>query len=118
MPWNSTFTKPAKPMNRVGKVAKRRLALVEDLKERAASEGWLKKCEVGPILKEKGITFTRCFGPLTFAHSVKCSKRGKDPELDREVARCCWNHHAFYLDVLPPEQTAAIVRLAIQRRRR
>jgi hypothetical protein len=117
MPWNSTFTKPNKPLARVGKVARRRLALVEELKEQARAEGWIDRCEIGPILKERGITFVRCSGPKTFAHSVKCSKRGKDPVLDRETARSCQTHHYYALDLLAPEQTAEIVREAIKRRK-
>lgn len=114
--WNSTFTKTPKPMNRVGRVAKRRLALVAELKAQAAKENWLNRCEVRPILKERGITHSKCSGPLTFAHSVKCHKRGKDPVLDRECARACTAHHYFFTDLLPPEQTAEVIREAIRRR--
>lgn len=112
----SSFTKPRKPMNRIGPVAKRRLALVAELKQQAERENWHDRCEVGPILKERGLTFVRCGGPLTFAHSVKCSKRGKDPVLDRECARACQIHHYFTLDLLAPEKTADIVKTAIARR--
>lgn len=103
-------------MNRIGPVTKRRLALVAELKELAQAGGYLDRCEIGPILRNRGITFVRCQGPLTFAHSVKCSKRGKDAVLDREVARACTLHHYTYLDLLAPERTAEIVREAIARR--
>lgn len=116
--WNSTFKGPRKPLNRIGPVTKRRLALVAELTEQAREEGWLLVCEVAPVLRAKGITFVRCMGPLTFAHSVKCHKRGLDPDLDHETARSCELHHYEYLDKLKPEQTKEIVREAIERRKK
>lgn len=116
MTWNSTFNKPRKALNRIGPVTKRRLALVAELTEQATREGWLNICEVAPVLRAKGISFRNCGGAKTFAHSVKCHKRGKDAVLDREVARCCSQHHFYLLDLLPPEQTAEVVRAAIARR--
>lgn len=112
MTWSNPF-KPRKPMNRSGKVTRRRLALVAELTETAKSEGWYDRCEVAEVLRARGITFRRCSGMLTFAHSVKSSPRGLDHDLDREVARACWTHHAYCLDLLPPAQTAEIVRQAI-----
>lgn len=114
MRWNSTFTGSQRPLNRIGKVGKRRLALVAELTEQAREEGWLLVCEVAPVLRAKGISFARCSGPKTFAHSVKTAKRGKDPVLDREVCRSCTQHHFYVLDLLEPELTREIVTTAIR----
>lgn len=98
-----------KPMNRIGPVGRRRLAANKKRPE-------INHCEIGPILKQRGITFVRCLGDLTWAHSVKAHKRGRDPELEKEVARSCETHHYYVLDLLRPELTAEIVREAIRRR--
>src|SRR5690242_12655054 len=103
-----SFPKPVrrervkKPMNRIGKVGRRRLALVAELTEQATREGWINTCELTRVLRWNGVSFSSCSGPLTFCHSQKCSKRGRDPVLDREVARGCEGHHFFVLDLLPP----------------
>lgn len=103
--------KARKPMNKIGKVSKRRLAANKARKPLAEQIG---RCEVGPILKARGITFRNCLGDLTWAHSRK--HRGNDPVLEEEVARCCTLHHYYVLDLLPPAQTAEIVREAIRLR--
>ena len=108
--------KERRPMNQIGPVGKRRLALVAELKAIAAQEGWLDRCELAPVLRNWGISFARCSGPLTFCHSTKTSKRGKDPVLDREVCRGCTGHHYFSADLLAPEKTLAVVKEAIRRR--
>lgn len=105
-----------KPLRKIGPVSKHRLAIVAELKREAEQAGWLNVCEVGTVLRNRGITFVRCLGDLEFAHSVKCSPRGSDPVLDREVARSCELHHRTYLDTLKPALTAEIVREAIKRR--
>lgn len=120
MPWNSTFTKPNKPMRKVGKVGLRRLEANKQRKEQFAAI--LKVCEIAPILREKGITFTRCRGPMTWAHARKRHRRSKKavegtPEHEETIIRACENHHYFYLDVLPPDQTCELVMLAIRRRK-
>lgn len=111
-------SKLSKPMNKVGPVTKRRLATVRSLHREALEEGWLHTCEVGPILRERGLTDSTCLGPLTYAHSVKCSKRSGHPELEREVCRSCQYHHYYVLDVQEPEITKSIVLEAIRRRKR
>ena len=110
--------KQRKPMNmnRIGPVAKRRLALVAELTGQAVREGWFARCEVGTILVERGLTDQPCMGEKTFAHSMKAHKRGRDPVLDREVIRACTFHHYSVLDLLNPALTLEIVREAIRRR--
>jgi hypothetical protein len=105
--------KERRPMNKLGPVSKRRLA-ANKLRKPLAEE--INHCEIARILRWRGITFTRCSGPLTWAHSVKCSKRGKDPVLEQEVVRACTTHHYYFADLLKPELTAEIVRQAIELR--
>ena len=104
-------------MKRTGKKSKRNLKLVSELKRQATKEGWIDRCEIGPILMERGLTTQGCFGDLTMAHSVKYHKRLSNPVLDRETARSCEYHHFFCLDELKPALTKEIVRDAIARRR-
>lgn len=66
------------PLRRIGKIGKRRLAANKARKPLADNIG---HCEVGPILKARGITFRNCLGDLTWAHSKK--HRGNDPERRR-----------------------------------
>lgn len=107
--------KVKKGLNKLGPVGRRRL---EANKKRKPLADTINFCEIGPILRNRGISFVRCDNePLTWAHSVKCSKRGRDPILEDETARSCWRHHAFVLDLLKPELTAEIVREAIRRRK-
>jgi hypothetical protein len=110
--------KPRKNLRPIGKVGRERLNVVTELTEQAALEGWLNTCEVCPVLFEhKLIESPRCSGSLTFAHSQKSHKRGSDPKLNREVARCCQPRHYFVLDLLNPELTRQIVLEAISRRK-
>lgn len=103
----------------LGKVGRRRLAANKARK--ATHVEWLDHCEIGPILRNRGITFVRCMGPLEFCHARKGHHRIKKaeigtPEHEDTVARGCSLHHESYLDLLPPEQTCEIVLEAIRRR--
>ena len=84
--------------------------------KREAEENGHDYCELRAVLRDFGISDTRCFGDLENCHSVKSSPRGSDPVLDRETARGCQAHHQT-IDTDTHEVQARVVREAIRRRR-
>lgn len=110
----TTFKGPRKAMNRIGKVGRRRLRVSAELKREAEDNGH-DYCELRAVLRDSGISDTRCFGELENCHSVKCSPRGSDPVLDRETARGCEHHHRI-MDADTHAVQLATVRAAIARR--
>lgn len=107
-------------LRHIGKVGRRRLATVAELRKEAVRAGWIDICELRPILLERGLLDQfnlNCLGDLEFCHSEKTSPRGSDPVLDKEVCRGCTLHHHSILDLLRPAETAEIVREAIRRRK-
>jgi hypothetical protein len=112
----SSPLKRAGKLRHLGKRGRERLRLNSELHAQASLEGWHSVCEIAPILRERGIDDSACFGDLTFAHSMKAHKRGRDPVLDREVCRACTHHHFYQLDLLKPALTRELVLAAIARR--
>ena len=120
----TSFPKPVKrekqhrSMNKIGQVGRRRLEA--NKRRKAAQPPWLNVCEVAPVLRARGITFTRCFGDLEWAHARK--KRSKHaavgtPEHEGTVVRACQLHHYTYLDeLLKADEACSIVMEAIKRR--
>lgn len=111
--------KPRKPLNPLGKVGKRRLAA--NARRKAENPPWMNICEVAPILRQRGITFTRCYGDLEWAHARK--KRSKhaavgSPEHHDTVIRACQLHHRTYLDELMKADDACAVFMEAIRRRK
>lgn len=83
---------------------------------RKAIEGGWNFCEGAPVMRDLGIDYSPCLGPLENAHSVKSVHRGKDPVLDTETARICRWHHQGVLDLKSHAVQARVVREAIKRR--
>ena len=110
-----TLTRKSR-LKRVGKKGKERLKHGQVMNAQAKQEGWYGKCEVGPILIERGLTAEGCFGDWTKAHSVKTHRRFGRPDLEKECAGGCEFHHYLILDTLPPNTTCSVVREAIRRR--
>lgn len=110
--------KQRKKLNPLGKVGKRRLA--NNKARKAADLPWMNICEVAPVLRNWGITFTRCFGDLEWAHARK--KRSKHaavgtPEHEDTVIRACELHHRKYCDELLKADVACRVFMEAIRRR-
>lgn len=111
--------KPKRRINRIGPVGRRRLEANQ--RRKAENAPWMHICEVAPILRERSITFTRCYGDLEWAHARK--KRSKSaavgtPEHHDTVIRACEFHHRTYLDELLKADVACDVMMtAIARRK-
>jgi len=110
--------KVRKPLNQLGPVGKRRLAA--NKRRKLENPEWMNRCEIAPILRNRGITFTRCFGDLEWAHARK--KRSKNapvgsPEHEDTVIRACQLHHRTYCDELMKADDACSVFMEAIRRR-
>lgn len=111
----SSIKRGSTPMRKVGKVGRRRLATSRKLTAEAKREGH-DFCELAAVLRDWKIDSGPCVGGLSNAHSQKVIRRFDDKSLDYESARGCWRHHAYVLDLLPPEKQKAVVCEAIRRR--
>jgi len=120
------FPKPEraeKPRRRIKSIGRRGRANQQAARARrykARAEGWL-VCEIGPILRERGIDSNGCLGNITLCHSLKTDARRALPDDQRDaaendVAGGCEFHHYLKLDTLAPRLTFEIVREAIARR--
>jgi len=120
----TAFPKPVRKekvkrrINPIGPVGKRRLAA--NKRRKAENPPYFNICKVAPILRERSITFTRCYGDLEWAHARK--KRSKHaavgtPEHEDTVIRACSWHHRKYLDELMKADDACSVMMEAIRRR-
>lgn len=107
-------------MKRVGKRGRANQATARGRRLKAWAEGWL-VCEIGPLLRERGLTESPCGGEITLCHSLKTEARRQligeaREQADDEVAGGCTAHHYYCLDLQASAVTAEIVREAIARR--
>lgn len=101
-------------MHKLGKVGKRRLKVSRELTAEAKDMG-RDFCEIAGILWLLGIDRSPCFGELQNCHSTKCSPRGSDQILDREIARGCSYHHGV-MDSKTHAVQLRVVQMSINRR--